>query len=375
MGFFKFKNYRITKKQQETFKENELRRDIDRIEDDTISIHTIDRELLLPITKTTPYIIPPLLKLTHQQVKTAILSLDKLYDTDNSFKHKFRAIKNILHPFGNINLRIDSSLVGEQKATNAFMKMYEFMEIFHPKFKSLFDIASSPGMFVIAAAHKLLASSGDILQWDACSYIPPTESMYLQDDYSLFKSNKDHFYNVNVLVDDDCLQLLDKVGKYDLVTGDIGSIHGYNDLQEDVHTTLQYRQAYLALNLVNQGGNIFLKMYSCINNNTIYLINVLQTHFENLYLWKPYTSRILNNEVYIVGINKNYKVPDLPLQWKDQYPFQENTQLFYSFFYKLARKRLSLVNGYLNKNKLIITNWQQEMRPILKMIKHLNNGK
>lgn len=379
MGFFKIKRHSVNRKKQ-PIKENEQKIDkIDKstttttIYDDSISMNIIDHELLLHITKQTPYIIPSL-KLTHQQVKTAILSLDKLYDTDNGFKHKFRAIKSILHPFGTINLRINSSLVGKQKATNAFMKMYEFMEIFHPKFKSLFDIASSPGMFVIAAAHKLLASSGDTLEWDACSYIPPKESMYLQDDYSLFKSNKDHFYNVNVLEDNDCLQLLNKVGKYDLVTGDIGSVHGYNDLQEDVHRTLQYRQAYLALNLVNQGGNIFLKMYTCINNSTIYVINVLRSHFENLYLWKPYTSRILNNEIYIVGINKNEKAPDLPLGWKDDYPIQENTQLFYSFFYKLAKKKLSLVNGYLNKNKLVISKWQHEMKPILKMIKHLDSN-
>jgi len=372
MGFFKIRYRDGNKKRQFFNKDEKMTEEVDNVlPDNSISIKSIDKELLLLITKQTPYVIPSL-KLTHQQVKSAILSLDKLYDTNNGFKRKFRAIKNILHPFGSINLRINSSLVGKQKATNAFMKMYEFMEIFHPKFKSLFDIASSPGMFVIAAAHKLSASSGDSLKWDACSYIPPKESMYLQDDYSLFKSNKDHFFNVNVLEEDDCLQLLSKVGKYDLVTGDIGCVHGYNDLQEDVHRTLQYRQAYLALNLVIQGGNIFLKMYTCINNSTIYVINVLRSHFENLYLWKPYTSRILNNEIYIVGMNKNDKLPDLPLKWKDDYPIQENAQIFYSFFYKLAKKRLSLVNGYLNENKSVILNWQQEMKPILNMIKHLD---
>ncbi|ORX82818.1 hypothetical protein BCR32DRAFT_326671 [Anaeromyces robustus] len=337
-----------------------------------ISLNTVDKELILSVTKEPPLKPFSPVKLTYQQVKSKILYLDKYYDADEGFKRKFQKIRGILHPFGKINLQIDSSLVGKQKATNAFMKMYEFMEIFHPKFKSLFDIASSPGMFVIAAAHKLYRTTGDTLYWDACSYIPSSESMYLQDEYSLFKSNKEHFFNINVLDDNDCQQLLNKVGKYDLVTGDIGSVHGYNDLQEDVHRTLQYRQAYLALNLVNVSGNIFLKMYTCINNNTIYLINVLQSHFEKLYLWKPYTSRILNNEIYIVGINKNDKIPDLSITWKDNYPTQENTQLFYDFFYKLANKRVKLVNGYLNKNKTIVANWQYEMRPILRMLQRLD---
>jgi len=340
-----------------------------------ISMNMIDKDLLLPVTKQIPSKMRYSLKLTYQQVKSAILYLDKFYDKNKNFKYKFYSIRKTLHPFGTINLHIDSSLVGKQKATNAFMKMYEFMETFHPKFKSLFDIASSPGMFVIAAAHKLLASSGDTLKWDACSYIPSKSStVYLQDDYSLFKSNKNHFYNVNVLKDSDCQQLLEKVDKYDLVTGDIGSIHGYNDLQEDIHKTLQYRQAYLALNLVNKGGNIFLKMYTCISNNTIYLINRLSQHFEKLYLWKPYTSRILNNEIYIVGINKNDKKPDLALSWNDHYPPQENTQLFYDFFYTLAQKKLALVNGYLNKNKSLITNWQRKMKPIIQKLQHLNSN-
>jgi len=337
----------------------------------TLSVNNIDKDLILQITHQTPLMIPAL-KLTYRKVKSAILYLDKFYDKNKEFKKQFYSIRNTLHPFGSLRLYINSTLVGKQKATNAFMKMYEFLEIFHPKFNSLFDIASSPGMFVIAAAHKRLSTYGDKLKWDACSYIPPSESIYLQDDYSLFSSNKDHFYNVNVLEDKDCQNLLKKVKKYDLVTGDIGSNHGYNDLQEDIHRTLQYRQAYLALNLVNKGGSIFLKMYTCINNNTIYLINVLSKHFEKFYLWKPYTSRILNNEIYIVGINKNDKIPDLDLNWKESYPIQENTQIFYNFFYKLAKKRLDLVKGFLKNNKNpLVGQWQQEMNPILQTLKHL----
>jgi hypothetical protein len=64
-----------------------------------------------------------------------------------------------------------------------------------------------------------------------------------------------------------------------------------------------------------KGGNIVLKMYSLITYHSVYILEMAANCFEKAYITKPYTSKILNMECYLVGLSRNNKpfTPKQPL--------------------------------------------------------------
>lgn len=288
-----------------------------------------------------------------QEIQMNLLYLDTLYDKDSKFKSNYINYMKQSHPFEFLKFTVHTPIIGDVLITNAFMKMIEFIKTYIPKSTSanttLFDIASAPGMFIVALSTYMKSSS---FTWDACSYIPKGNSKYLNDKYGVFKQNPEHFHNVNILDKSECENLVHHTlnnKKYTLVTGDVGTEHGYNELQEIHHLDLQWSQAWLALNLVAEHGNIFLKMYSLITDNSMYLINTLSEYFEKLYIWKPQTSRIFNCETYIVGLNRNSKdCTSIPFEREKIVSSSVNVQDIYNYFHNYAKIRLTIVNALLH---------------------------
>ena len=195
------------------------------------------------------------------------------------------------------------------------MKMWEFLLWLKNKslfnFKKpvdMFDIAGAPGMFVIATDNfikKYYPNSS--LNWYSCSLEGGTA---LTDSYGLYKNNLDRYKSCDVSNETDLKDCLNWVNrKFNLVTGDIGIFHEdvYEKLQEEDQLNIQWGQMVLALNLCENGGVLFLKMYSLVTKETVYLLDTLTGYFENVYIVKPYASRVLNTESYIICINKNKK--------------------------------------------------------------------
>ena len=59
---------------------------------------------------------------------------------------------------------------------------------------------------------------------------------------------------------------------------------------------------------------MYLKMYSLITQQTMYLLDTLACYFEKVYICKPRTSRLLNFESYIICINRNdTEISDVPI--------------------------------------------------------------
>ena len=63
----------------------------------------------------------------------------------------------------------------------------------------------------------------------------------------------------------------------------------------------------LALNMVQKGGMVFIKMFTYVTEESHYLIDTLSQYFEQIYLTKPFTSRLTTDESYILCINRNDK--------------------------------------------------------------------
>lgn len=329
--------------------------------------------------------------LTEEIVRKNIMKLDVEYDKNVALKKNFSRIRNKLHPFSTLRKTIRSKVLGDKEVviTNAFMKCYEFITTFNVHFNSLYDIASAPGMFVICADY---VNKGN-LRWHACSYVPKegsddvaslTDNAYLEDTYGLFKMHPDCFENVNVLNDDDINKVIsNEHSSYDLVTGDIGYIHGYNELQEESHKDLQQRQALLAAHLTKEGGNVFLKMYSCITAPSMLLVSNLSKYFRELYLWKPYTSRITNVETYIVGIHRNKlryeSVGDETSSFTHSHSRRcktsslKNEQLFYDYYNGLATYKNILVDELLRNfdGGVNVKKWLKDLSKVYDTIEKL----
>lgn len=248
--------------------------------------------------------------------------LNHIYTEDKRIEKYYTTILNIIHPFNNIRNTIQSSFITkyhgkELKITNAFMKMYEFLmfldsinvlkTLINNNTLHMYDIAGAPGMFILCAEYYLKHNYSDTtLDWYSCSL---ESHNALKDSYCLFKNNPERYESCNVLISDDLQRVINnnKSRKFTLVTGDIGTEYDYDKLQEIEQLNLEWGQMILALNLVCEHGCMFLKMYSMVTTETLYLLDTITMFFDKVYICKPFTSKILNNESYIVCINRNTK--------------------------------------------------------------------
>ena len=332
--------------------------------------------------------------------------LTNLYRNNKTFRYNYRKIINIVHPFERITKMITSKWIPNCqpiKATNAYMKLYECMLYLDKEFNyfskftdvvNLFDIAGAPGMFVLAMEQYLNKYHPSIkLNWSTCSLEGGTA---LKDDYNLYKSNPERYTPCDVMNTKDLQRIIDKTVKYDMVLGDIGIFHenDYDHLQEENQLDIEWGQMILGLNLVNKGSMMLLKMYSLTSWQTILLVDILAYHFENVYLIKPFTSRIFNAESYILCMNKNNINPsDLPLSRPSIGPYPSvNLSLISSFEYarndikvSIAKASISAVltskqqhnntkswsnvKSFVNEfDKLVLNNYLETLNPMLSIL-------
>lgn len=247
--------------------------------------------------------------ITDKKLVTMFMSMNKLFDKEEVLKTNYVKFGTLLHPFDTIKTTIVSDFIPgdvEYKITNAFMKIYEMCIFINHELPTegtvkMFDIASAPGMFVFAMEHYFRHHNVK-LDWQACSLMSGDTA--LKDDYNLYKSNPNRFTPCDVLKDEDIKKCIKK-GKFNLVTGDIGIDHGYSELQELKQLDLQWGQAILGLKMVDTGGTMIIKMYTLITEESQYLLDTLSGYFEKVLLVKPYTSRVFNDECYIICIKRN----------------------------------------------------------------------
>ena len=254
--------------------------------------------------------------------------MNYIYNNDHFLQENFKKIVPVSHPFELTKSLVSSSFIpkGSFKITNAFMKLWELLKwldskellenMFNDNKLLMYDVAGAPGMFVLSAETYLKKYYPNInLDWYACSLEGGTA---LTDTYGLYKNNPKRYSPCDVLKEEDINKCIDeqKNKKYKLVTGDIGIYHedDYDHLQEEKQLDIEWGQMVLAINLVDNGGIMILKMYSLITLESIYLLDTLSKHFKHIYITKPYCTRIFNDECYIICIDKNNKsTKDIPL--------------------------------------------------------------
>ena len=86
----------------------------------------------------------------------------------------------------------------------------------------------------------------------------------------------------------------------DLVTADGGFDWKRENLQEQEAYRLIFSEIVTALKIQKNGGNFVIKIFETFTKVTIKFIQLLRQVYNQVYLAKPYTSRISNSEKYIV---------------------------------------------------------------------------
>ena len=111
----------------------------------------------------------------------------------------------------------------------------------------------------------------------------------------------------------------------DLITADGGFDFSvdYNNQELNIIRLLFSQIAY-ALCMQKKGGNFILKIFDCFMQQTIDLLYILSSFYENVYITKPQTSRYANSEKYVVC--KNFLF--------------DNCDIFFPFLYNTFKKMM-----------------------------------
>ena len=106
----------------------------------------------------------------------------------------------------------------------------------------------------------------------------------------------------------------------DLITSDGGFDWKRENLQEQEAYKLIFGEILTALKLQKDGGNFVIKIFETYTKITIKFIQMLRQYYSQVYISKPYTSRISNSEKYIVckGFKKSSISSKIILKLEEQ---------------------------------------------------------
>lgn len=212
--------------------------------------------------------------------------------------------------------------MGVKYATNAFSKAWEiFYNFLHPKSGSvkLFANAELPGAFLAAFTYYMeTVHPTTRYTWRASSLAPNSEGRdptALGDTYGICESNRERWTmnstnNGDMTISSNILDLETRFGPsspfggFDIYTHDAGMdvTSNFND-QETINLKLHLGCALSGFLLMKPGATFIAKQYTYFETASTDLISLYSTLFKEFYLYKPYTSRPYNSEIYLVGID------------------------------------------------------------------------
>jgi 23S rRNA U2552 (ribose-2'-O)-methylase RlmE/FtsJ len=130
--------------------------------------------------------------------------------------------------------------------------------------------------------------------------------------------------------------LVGQTGSY-LVTADGGFDEGtdFNN-KEQLHYYLILNEIYSALCLQKSGGHFILKVFDIFTTTSVHVLYLLSLVYEEVYIYKPKTSRPTNSEKYIICKNmesydKN-KVLLVLRQLSEKFKLQKNKYTSFTLF-------------------------------------------
>lgn len=209
-------------------------------------------------------------------------------------------------------IRIARNYYDQKVITNAWLKAYEFYR--HKKItaKRVFFNAEFPGNFILAW---LYYNKGKDTEWFANSFVPDDDkSLLLGDVYGIYENNPDNWVMNKLGIDGDVTNLdnINKIVEYvgedsiDLYTSDGGLNTAADefDKQEQMQIRLKYGEVYTGARLISRSGTMFIKMFTLFTSEMQFLIQFLVDNFDDVRIYKPYTSKPANSEIYVIASGK-----------------------------------------------------------------------
>ncbi|CAF1244881.1 unnamed protein product [Didymodactylos carnosus] len=220
-----------------------------------------------------------------------------------------------------------------EMCTNAWIKMAEIYarypglippssnemrkqsETNRPIFQSI-HLCEAPGAFICATNYYLRKRFQQTVdwQWTGLSLNPYYEgndtAAMIDDDRFIVETIKNWYFGVdnsgNILKPENIRGLWNIYAgsnKVTLVTSD-GAVDASGDPneQEALVSELHYTEAVAAMGALKEKGSFVLKMFNLFECESVCLLYILSLHFNELYVFKPASSRTVNAEVYIICI-------------------------------------------------------------------------
>jgi 23S rRNA U2552 (ribose-2'-O)-methylase RlmE/FtsJ len=237
--------------------------------------------------------------------------------------------KKITNPYEYIhtpfNNNKNSSICKYKPLSRSFFKMIEIINIFNFLNNEnnivSFHLAEGPGGFIEAFKYyrnnekdlyygmTLISNNNNIPSWKKSNnFINSNKNIKIITGES---KNGDLFLKENLLFINDKFK-----NSIDYITGDGGFDFSIDfNKQEELSLKLIVSQIFYAIIMQKKGGLFILKVFDMFNLKTIEMIFLLSNCYENVFSYKPNTSRIANSEKYIVC--KNFKNNNFTTNLKD----------------------------------------------------------
>ena len=236
-------------------------------------------------------------------------------------KPRFAAYWSNFDPFKYEKANI-AQIGNTSNVSNAWVKCTELINAFdlanpltnvRKKTFMHFDNAAFPGSFIVATHHlintlykkfagKYLWRASSLLEANAQAAVP------LEDKYGLYANFQDKWLmhkknNGDVLNEANQIDFCDQLGNsVDLYTSDLGFdvSSDYNN-QELMQLPANIGQILTGLLTLKKGGSLITKQYTAFEPTTISVMYAVSHFFDEFYLCKPYSSRMANSEMYLIG--------------------------------------------------------------------------
>jgi len=244
--------------------------------------------------------------------------LHLLKQTIDEYYEYWDILKKITNPYEYIHTIVPNhkcSLCKHKPLSRSFFKMIEIIDTFsflnEPTNIQSFHLAEGPGGFIEAFNYKrnnkqdtyygmtLISDNINIPSWKKASQLL-SNNKNIKIEYGASKTG-DLFLKENLIY---CYKKYFRTMDYITADGGFDFSLDFNN-QEDMSFKLILSQVFFALVMQKQGGNFILKIFDVFKIKTIEVIYLLCNLYENVFIFKPNTSRCANSEKYIIC--RNYK--------------------------------------------------------------------
>lgn len=248
--------------------------------------------------------------------------LDHKKMIDNIPKHVWNYNKKLINDFETLhiptkNMDANTGIAGYNPISRAFFKMWEIISDFelvdNTKQNLIYGaLCEGPGGFIEAFNFYRKMRKENYRDTIVAMTLKDPINNYVPSWNKSQKILKDckHIYITYGADNTGNIYNIDNIKSYknifcdykaDLITGDGGfDFSNDYDNQEQVTAHLIFSEIVTGLITLNEGGNMIIKIFDSFKHITVDIIYILCKYFKNIYITKPFTSRPLNSEKYIV---------------------------------------------------------------------------